>query len=483
MSKKKDLIKNTLILAFGRMSTKLVVFFLLPLYTFFLTPEEYGTVDLIITYLSLSVPVITLQLEMASFRFLVDARADEAYKKRIISSALQIILAILAVFIAVFAIVSLFITIPYAWLILLCGSLTVFSNLFLQFARGFGDNKKFAIACTVTAAMTLIGTLLFVVYLRMGAEGMFLSMAAANLFCALYLFFSLKVYKYLGINSIDRDLQRELTGYSLPLVPNGISWWVINASDRTIISIILGVAANGIYAVSSKYAAIFTSVFSIFNLSWTESASIHINSKDRDKFFSDVINTTLKLFGSLGLGLIAFVPLIFNFLIDARYDESYVYIPILVLAAFFNVIAGMYSAIYIAKKLTKRVGGTAMMAAAISIALNLIFIYYIGLYAIAISTAAAYFFLAVFRHYDVKKYVKITYDKNLFVILGGLFILTAGLYYLNNPVGNVINALVITIAAIVLNKTSVKAIKDKVMTRHGRKNKSLTPSQRLDEDL
>lgn len=483
MSKKTDLVKNTMILAFGKVSTQLVSFFLLPLYTFFLSPAEYGTVDLIITYLVLLVPALTLQLEMASFRFLVDARQDEIYKKRIITNVLQIVTAILLTCGVLFAVLNSFITIPYAWLIFLCGAATIFSNLFLQFARGVGNNKKFAIACIVTALVTLATTLLFVVWARMGAEGMLLSLASANVACAIYLFFALKVHKYLGLGVSNKELKQELVGYSLPLVPNGVSWWVINASDRTIISIILGVTANGIYAVSNKYAAAFTSIFGIFSMSWTESASVHINSKDRDAFFSDTINASLRLFGSMALGLIAVVPLIFSFIIAEQFSEAYMYIPILVTGAFFNAIVGMYSAIYIAKKLTKQVMNTSMAAAAVSIILNLVLIQFIGLYAAALSTAIAFLAMAVFRHYDVRKYVKITYNKNLFVILGGLFVLTAGLYYLNNPIGNVINAGVILAAAIILNKSFVKVIKDKVLTLRGRKKKALTADQEVEEEI
>ena len=84
MSKKSELIKNTLILALGKVFTQLISFLLLPIYTIFLSPAEYGVVDLITTYMILSVPLITVQLEMAAFRFLVDARDNEYEKQRIL---------------------------------------------------------------------------------------------------------------------------------------------------------------------------------------------------------------------------------------------------------------------------------------------------------------------------------------------------------------------------------------------------------------
>ena len=74
--KNKELIKNSVILIVGKFCTQFITFLLLPLYTFKLSTSEYGIVDLITTYVALLVPVITFQLEMAIFRFLIDFRND-----------------------------------------------------------------------------------------------------------------------------------------------------------------------------------------------------------------------------------------------------------------------------------------------------------------------------------------------------------------------------------------------------------------------
>jgi O-antigen/teichoic acid export membrane protein len=399
---------------------------------------------------------------MAAFRFLVDARGSEAQKKQVISNIVHIVTAILGGCVALFLVVNAFVHVPYADLVLLLVCVTAFSNLLLQFARGLGDNKKFAIACTVTSLVTLAATIALLVYAHMGAQGMLLAIALGNVAGAIYLFFSLKFYRYIGFTNHDVRLQKKLLAYSAPLVPNGISWWVINVSDRTIISMLISVAANGIYAVANKYAAIFTSLFAIFGMSWTESASVHINDKDRDAFFSDTINASVRLFGTLGLVLIAAIPWAFPLLVNTTYNEAYMYIPILIIAAFFNALVGMYSAIYVAKKMTKQVAITSIMAAAINITLNLLLITFIGLYAAAFATVFAYLAMAVYRHYALKKYVAITYKKNIFVLLAVLYCGAIALYYLNNPFGNIVSVLVIAAAAYLLNKSVASALKNKV---------------------
>ena len=86
MNKKKQLAKNTIIIFFGRVCTQLISFFLLPLYTGYLSTKQYGLVDLIQTYVTLLVPVITLELEMSIFRYLIDSRSSDKDTKKLISN-------------------------------------------------------------------------------------------------------------------------------------------------------------------------------------------------------------------------------------------------------------------------------------------------------------------------------------------------------------------------------------------------------------
>jgi len=462
MNKRKELVKNTLIIGLGKVSTQMISFFLLPLYTFFLSPSEYGVVDLVITYVALLVPAITIQLEMASFRFLIDARNDENEKRRVISNVMQLVLPIMVVSAILFGLIALILHVPYALLIVLLIAITIFSNLFLQFARGLGDNKKFAIGSIATGVTTLVASIVFVAVLKWGAEGLLASLALSNLVGATYLFISLKLWRYIGIANPDKALKRKLVNYSLPLVPNGVAWWVINVSDRTIITLFLGAAANGIYAVSNKYAAIFSSIFSIFSMSWTESASVHIDAKDRDKFFSETTNAVIRLFGSFGVMLIVAIPLVFSLLVNEQFNESYLYIPILIVSAFFNAVVGMYSAVYVAKKMTKQVMNTSLASAGINIVLTVVLIPFLGIFAAALSTAIAFLAMAIFRHYDLKKYVKITFERGLFWKIAALYAFAMTLYYFNTIPGNIANAVIITAIVLVFNRSVVKVLRNKI---------------------
>ena len=77
MSKEKQLLKNTIIVTIGKISTQLITFLLLPVYTAVLTKEEYGVVDLLNTLVSLFLPIVTLQVEQGLFRYLIDCRNEK----------------------------------------------------------------------------------------------------------------------------------------------------------------------------------------------------------------------------------------------------------------------------------------------------------------------------------------------------------------------------------------------------------------------
>ena len=456
MSKKKELAKNTIIIFAGKVSTQLISFLLLPLYTSYLVTKEYGFVDLITTYVTLIVPIITLELEMSVFRYLVDARKDREETKKVFSNNFLILLVSLLIFAIGYLIVTCFWKFDYRFLILFDIIICTFSGNFLQIARGVGRTLDYAISCIITGVSTILLNILLIVVFRLGAFGMITAIAVANGLGALYLFVRLKMWQYVDFKKKDKKLIKEMYHYSIPLVPNGISWWIVNASDRTIITAILGTAANGIYAVSNKFPTILSSLLGIFNLSWSESAALYINSPDRDEFFSDISNTVTKLFTCLGVGMIACMPFVFPILVNSSYDEAYYYIPILVLGAVFNVIICLYSAVYIAKKMTKQVATTSILGAIINIVINIGLVHFIGLYAAALSTAISYFVMMVYRHYDLKKYMNITYEKGLLFKTICIFTFAIIIYYQRNIYLDIISLVVVVIYSVYMNKDFLK---------------------------
>ncbi len=461
MNKKKELIKNTLIIFLGKFSTQFLTFFLLPLYTKFLDSSDYGTIDLIMTYITLFVPVLTIQYEMGTFRYLIDNRNNQKQQNKIIYNSLHFFLNITLICLTIAILIPFVINIKNFYYIIICIVAMMYSNLLMQIARGLGKNIDYSITCFIVGISNIILNIVMIIVLKFDGKSILISSFLSNIIGALYLFIKLKIYKNISKKLIDSNITKDIIKYSWPLVPNTISWWLINASDRTIVTFLISSSANGIYAISTKFSAIISSILNIFNLSWTESASLHIDDDDRDEFFSNVNDDILRLMSSVCILLISFMPILFSIFINEKYIEAYKYIPINILASFFNCIVSIYSSIYVAKKMTKQVASTSFLAALINIGVDLVLIKFIGLYAAALSTAVAYIVMSIYRSIDLRKIIKIKYDKKLLLSIILVFTLSILLYYQKNIIFIILNMIIAVLYSIVVNKKIIILIKNK----------------------
>lgn len=452
MNKNKELVKNTIIIFIGKFCTQFITLLLLPLYTHFLSTEDYGYIDLIQTYLTFFIPLILLKIDAGIFRFLIDARKSEEEKNKIITNGIFIMFVELIISTILFAVAVKIFSIKYSILIVMnLISLSVLTFL-LQIVRGIGKNKQYSFSSIIAAIVTIVLNLIFLVGFHKNGKYVLIASLISNIICTIYLLIANKILKNVKIKYIDKKLIKDLLKYSIPMIPNELSWWIVHVSDRTIISYALGVAANGIYSVSCKFSNILSSIFNIFNLSWQESAALHINDTDKDEFFSNVINKVFNLFICFCIGILACLPFVFELLIKDSYREAYKYVPILLLANIFSVLIGLIGSIYVAKKMTKEVAKTTMIAAIINLTIDIALIKVIGIYAAAISTLVSYMLLAIYRYIDVQKYVKVKIRKKNIVVNSIVFILVVVLYLYNNIALNVINLLLCILYAIIVNK-------------------------------
>lgn len=469
LSREKNLLKNTVIITIGKICTQLITFFLLPVYTALLSTEEYGTVDLLNTLVSLCLPIVTFQIEQALFRHLIDSRNNEREIKNTITTTLVTVSLQSMLYLIIFAIIAPFIHNQYKYYLETNVIACIFSSIMLQISRGLGDNKKYALGSFITALTTVLLNVLFIVVFKWGAYGMLTATLIGNIMCSLYIFVAKKVYKYINIKLYSKELLKKLWRYSLPLIPNAISWWIFNSSDRIIVSSILGISDNGILSAAYKFSSVYITIYNIFNMTWTESASLHINDKDNNQFFSKIIDTTLRLFTAICFGIIVCMPFIFPIMINKKFAQAYNQIPILMISSLFNVVVGLISVIYIAKKDTKAVAKTSIWAAIINVIVNLGLINFVGLYAASISTLAAYFLMSIYRMHDVKKYIKLKLNKK-FVISAIIMIPIIFIcYYINNLYLNTIMILITIIYDWLINRKSVSLIinmvKDKFLKK------------------
>lgn len=473
MSKEKELLKNTAIISFGKIATQLVSFFLLPLYTSVLSTREYGVLDLVITYSSLLLPFATLALEQALFRFLIDVRNDIFKCRKYISTTIIVSGGISFVIFSVLVVGYLYtsnLLLIYFGLVLLS---SIASAIALQISRGLGDNIGYTMGSTLSAIVQVICNVAFLTVLKFGAIGMMLAIFIGNIVCVLVLFSRCGFKNYIELKDFDKETFKELLRYSLPLIPNQLSWWALNASDKIIVQFMIGVMGNGILAISTKFSGVYIQFSNIFNVSWTESVSLHINDDDAQEFIANTIDTVYRLFLCACCGIIAFIPFVFPIMINKQYQEAFGLIPIFMLASLFNVIVSLYGVIYVAKKKTVEIAKTAIYAASINIFSHLILINFVGIYAAALSTMIGYGCMAVYRYYHSRKYVVVRLKKITVFYTLCLITISFLAYYNGNRTWQIIGFAVICTCSVIINRNTMIGLIDVIKKKRRRNERSV----------
>ena len=458
MDKSKEFIKNTIILFIGKFATQFMSLLLLPLYTHYLVTEDYGTVDLLQTYISLFVPILTFRIDSAVFRFLIDKRKDQDGIRKILSNIFGI-LGIGIVLTFIFSIILKFIVkIKYYEIVVINVIIMMISSVSLQILRGLGKNKEYSIASIITGLSTLTFNVLLIIVFKFDASSILISSSIANIICILYVMLNVNFFKLFSVKKINKKNVKEILLYSLPMIPNSLSWWIVSVSDRTIISMFLGLSMNAIYTVSCKFSNILNSVFSIISMSWQENATLHINDTDRDNYFSSMINSIFMVFATISLLIIAILPFVFNIIIGNDYMASYEYIPILLYSNSWNVLIGLIGGIYIAKKKTKEIANTTLVSAMLNIFINLILLKFIGLYAACVSTLLSYMIMSIYRYHDCQKYVKLKLKLKEIIFYTFVFGLASFIYLKGNLILRFISLILVIIYSVVINKNILSSI-------------------------
>ena len=220
MDKYKKLLSNTLILTIGTFSSKLLVYFLMPLYTAILSAEEYGTADLITNAANLLIPFCCIGITHGVFRFAAD---DEENHKKVLSSGVTVLLISSTVFLVLSPLISF---IPnfrnYAWLIAFYVVSSNLHTLCKEYIRARGRMKLYAVQSILGTALTILFNILFLIPMKLGLVGYVLSVAVADALGSIFLIIYAKIYKDFSFKYASKSKIKEMLKYSLPMMPTTV---------------------------------------------------------------------------------------------------------------------------------------------------------------------------------------------------------------------------------------------------------------------
>lgn len=407
-SRGSQLVKNTLIISVGSAGASVLKMVNVLLFTHFVAVEQVGDYDVITTYVNLLTPISILALNESVFRWLLDEGKD---KRSTITTTLLITGICLALFDLISAVALSILHFEYI-LELICCVTTGALYLYSQFAtRGLRNNKLYAIQGIVYSIVLLASNVWLIIGLGMQASGLLWSVVIANV--AATLFVAVKQHacgRYVSKDAVDLSQTRQLLAYSTPMVPNDIAWWLVSASNRVIINVVIGSAANGIFAISNRFPSAMNLLTKFFYQAWQEQAITEYTDSERDAYYSRVFNSYVRLIFGGVLVLLPASKLVVDVLVNERFAESSYYLGPLFLSSSFNALAVFYGTGYLSTRQTMGAFFTSLVGAIVNISVTSLLIGRIGLYAAAMGSMLGNLSIWLVRAAQTRKYFVIAVD-------------------------------------------------------------------------
>lgn len=405
MSRLKKLFSNTAIIAIGTFGSKLLVFLLMPLYTAWLTTEQFGTAEMITSLANFLIPMAAVGVSTGVFRFAADRETD---REAVLSSSL----ALLGLGLGGFVILSPLLALipfyrPYVWLVVLYVLFADLQAVIAQYIRAIDRTSLFAGQGILNTALTVALNVLFLYGFRMGVEGYVLSVILGNLLTCVFMIFRMRLWRTVHRSKVQRRLMWEILCFSLPMVPTTVCWLITDLSDRAMVTGFCNASAAGIYSAAYKIPTIVNLVSGIFLQAWQFSAVAEVaDERDCARFYSKVYAGYLSVIMIGTAGLILLSRFLTGLLLNAAYFEAWRFMPTLLCAAALEAIVSFLASVYMVRKKSTHSFVTALVGAVLNIVMNFWLIPWIGALGAAIATLASYAAVMILRLIDAPRIIR-----------------------------------------------------------------------------
>lgn len=416
-----NLAKDIVVFSVGTVLAKAVQFFLMPLYTTYMSTEAYSVAELTNNLSSLLFPIVTLCIYEAAFRFAVEPNFDDGILAAAVLKVMLVSGSI--VFFCAVAIKCIF---NYQYTFLLYFILYAYSTrmCLASYTRGKGQTTAFAMSGVVDALALSLFNILFLVRVDGGVEGYLVSIGLADCCAAIYLLISSKFYQSVNFEKIKSTKKyiNILLHYSVPLIFYNVLYWITTISGRYILLWFTDSSTAGLFVSATKISSVINmiqqAVYSAFQLN----ASIAYSDKDKEIYYSKIINLFTSLYCTFGGAVICMTNFIAALTLKNDFYSARIYLPVIMLTALFNCISSLIGAMYATYKKTERVIRVGIVGASINIVAGVILTPIWGIWGVCIASAVSYFFQVIYKVYEVSNFCKINYEKKKlvfnFVVIG-----------------------------------------------------------------
>ena len=314
--------------------------------------------------------------------------------------------------------------------------MTALMLLFFDFFRAFNQMTKYAILTTLQAYMVVIFVAAFI-FAGFGIIGAVIGILITQTLISLIMF--VLVLRQIGFKIPKFKNLREYLAFGLPTVPSNASFWVLDASDRYIIGLFLGISAVSFYSAGYAISALMALLTApLYTVLLPILSQYYAERKIRETRF--LLNYSIKLYLVIAVPTVVVLsvlakPLLYILSTPALADVGYVITPILALG---GLVFGLYcivTQIIVMERKTKITGYIWIISTILNIVLDIAFGYLFGIIGIAVTTLLIYLFAFLITSYYSFKYIRCNFYFGFIAKVTIAATIMAVFLFLTNPFG------------------------------------------------
>lgn len=418
-------------------SQKAVNFLLLPIFTYYLSPKDFGYIGIYFLIISFLAMIYNPGIISSATRLFYDQGTNSLESKQIIGSTMLflIVIPIFVLLISVFIGPAIFKVIlkevvfwPYGFLAMIGAIMTQPIRMWSSYYIMLGKSKDVAKWSFIQMIISVTFSLLFVIYFELGGLGRIYGLLIGN--SILFVITSYFTFKITGFNFSSSTLLHLIkTGF--PLIFSVFAYVILDVSDRYLITHFLGLNFLGQYDISYTIASIPLFIIVGFNQVW-QPTFFEKMKEGNYELISKIFNYFIYGFTFITILVMLFSNEIFNLFINPSFITGIKVVPWILIGVFFLGLTNFLNSILMFDKKFKQSGLFSIIAAFINIILNLFLIPYFGIIGAAISTFLAYFIYFITLVYLTRKKVFSLFDfKKLSIPFIYLAVVTCIMCYIN----------------------------------------------------
>lgn len=435
----KQLGKHTLVYTAGIILGRIASFVMLPVYTRYLTPADYGVLELLGMTIDVIGMITGVGIVAGVFKFYSEEN-DRGQKNAVISTAALSVVGLAVATSAIgFAFASelsrlifgddsnpLYLRLYFAVYLL-----QNFEYLPFLLIRAENRSVLFVTVNAVKLVSMLSLNILFVVQFRMGIEGVLLS----NIITSAAVAFGLTVYlvRRVGIRFSSAKFQQMLR-FGISIVVWSLASFVLVFSDRFFLNYYTDTSTVGIYSLAYKFAFLVSVLaYTPFETIWTAQRFEIAKQPDAQEVYARVFLYMNVLLGIVSVVVCLYIKDFLSVMSDPAFLPAYRLVPLLTAAQIVFVWAAYWNTgIYISGK-TRVMASGAVVLVVVTLTLNALLIPTLGIYGAAWATIAAYSIRFLWIYHFAQRYYPIRYQWREMAKLYGILGAAVGLVFGYHP--------------------------------------------------